>query len=86
MKIENGTLLINPTITQTDLESLYTYIKENISDVKKIEFENDEPIATSGLISMIISLQLSQDNIEINLINRKEEMRLPGIGLCEFDF
>jgi translation elongation factor EF-1beta len=86
MKIENGILTINPTIPQTDLEELYKYIKDNISDVKKIEFENNEPIATSGLISMIVSLQISENNIEIDLIKRKQEMQLAGIGLCEFDF
>jgi len=86
MKMENGVLIINPTISQTDLETLYIYIKDNMTEVKKIEFENNEPIATSGLIAMIVSLQLSQKSIEIDLIHRKQEMQLAGIGLCEFDF
>jgi translation elongation factor EF-1beta len=86
MKIENGTLLINPTIPQTDLEVLYSYVKENLNNFKRVEFENDEPIATSGLISLIVSLQKSDSQLEVDLIKKEEEITLAGIGLCEFNF
>jgi hypothetical protein len=84
MRISDGILFIDPTIEQTDLKELYTYIQENYKSISSVSFDNNEPIVSSGLISLLISLKLTNDNISIDFLEKNnKEINLSGIGNLE---
>jgi hypothetical protein len=86
MRLQGDTLFIDPTTEQTDLKEIHQFLLENYRDIKFIKLDNDSAIVSSGLISLLISLKITDDNITIEFLDRNKEISLVGLGNLEIKY
>ena len=60
---------VSANIEHENLKGLYDEISKNLDNLEKIEFDDTEHLESSGLISMLVSLQNSHDHISIEKLN-----------------
>ncbi len=72
-------MIIKANIEHSQLETIYQEILSSIETINQIDIEEDEAIATSGLISMLVSLKATNENIKIPLLD-DENCTLKSLG------
>lgn len=86
MRIQNDTIYVDPTIEQTDLKELHQFLLENCKNMERVRLDNQLPIATSGFISLIISLKNGDASLDVDFLDKNKEISLSGIGDLEIKY
>jgi len=69
---------IEANISHQNLKDLYEEIKQNINNIDKIELDDSKELETSAMISMLVALKKSHNNIEISKLN--DNSNIKGLG------
>ena len=62
-------MIIKANIEQSELKSVYDEIVKSIDTIEQIDIDEFEALASSGLISLLVSLKKSHNNIKIPLLD-----------------
>jgi len=62
-------MIIKANIEQSELKSVYDEIVKSIDTIEQIDIDESEALASSGLISLLVSLKKSHNNIKIPLLD-----------------
>lgn len=62
-------MIIKANIEQSELKSVYDEIVKSIDTIEQIDIDEAEALASSGLISLLVSLKKSHNNIKIPLLD-----------------
>jgi len=62
-------MTIKANIEHNQLEKVYQDILSSINSIEQIDISEDDALASSGLISMLVSLKQSNENIKIPLLD-----------------
>jgi len=83
MKLENKVLFLDPSIDQEQLQKLVDELKVHIDEIEEVVIEDRQAIATSGLISLLMSLKNTKESIKIPYLDG-ENYNFAGIGNVTF--
>jgi len=83
MKLENKVLFLDPSIDQEQLQTLVDELKVHIDEIEEVVIEDRQAIATSGLISLLMSLKNTKESIKIPYLDG-ENYNFAGIGNVTF--